>query len=205
MSVVQTPPVTVITLPPASTVTTEVTTTTITTPTTLSSSPTTAGTSSVTTAVPTQTSGVDDAGQAGAGPAVLLVLVLVAVISSIFGAIRRRRSTPAVVVPPGPSLTERVRAAVDRAERGEQDDHYDMDDVSVADLYPWVTPPDDLTLVVDLRTAEALQEAGVTSLDQLAHIDNDMVRSMIAAGIDIDTGALEAAAQDILGRRREVD
>ena len=198
---VQTPPVTVITLPPDTTTTTAATTTSAgpQPPTTIGAAPT------ETTVVPAEappTPNVPDE-QTGGIAALALVIVLLVVLIALVLVWMRRRAEPTVVGPVGPSLTERVRAAVDRAEREEPDDaaHYDIDDVSVADLYPWIEPPDDLTLVVDLRTAEALQGVGVTSLDQLAHMSDDMVRSMIDAGIDVDTRAVEAAARDVINRR----
>ena len=41
-------------------------------------------------------------------------------------------------------------------------------DVSAAELYPGFDSPEDLTLVVDLRTVEALPGVGVASLTQSA-------------------------------------
>jgi hypothetical protein len=206
MSAEQTPPVTVITIPsgPTTTSTMEPVTTTS-GPTTTSPPATIESTTETTVATPPGEVAADAAGGVSFGP-VVIVIVVVAVAVSVGLVWWRRRSTdpsPAVVVPDGGSLTERVRRAVEEAEHSDPVEHHGIEDVSIADLYPWIDPPDELTLVVDLRTAEALQDVGVTTLDELANMDDELIRSMIEAGIDIDTRAVEAAAQDILGRRTE--
>ena len=193
MSAQQTPPVTVIAIPTDSTPTTTEPTTATTIETVTTKPPAT----TATTVVPGRDVDDQEGGSSVVGPVVLVALVLAAV---IVAGIRwwRRIPGPVVVTLEGQSLTERVRRAVEEAEHAKPGVYPGIDDVSIANLYPWSEPPDDLTLVVDLRTAEALQGVGVTSLDQLANIDDDMVRSMIEAGIDIDTRAVEAGAQDIL-------
>lgn len=209
MSAEQNPPVTVITVPsdtaPASTAPTTTVTTSqetsstsrIDTVTPTTSAPASTATS-IGTAVPTAGEGNPATVNVLFGLGGLVVVVLVVVAWRRF----RRRAAPPVVLPGGATLTERVREAVARAEHEEPVEHMVLGDVSVADLYPWIEPPEDLTLVVDLRTAEALQEVGVTSLADLADMDDDTVRSMIDAGIDINTRAVEAAARDILNNRR---
>lgn len=204
MSIEQNPPVTVITLPPETSTTVEEPVTTTTAP---MPPPTTAATVPQTTQPPAEVPVTTAASAEGAGAALTFVfveLVLVAVVVFVVWWFRRRRRPP-VIMPPGPSLTERVRAAVEEAQKADAVGGHPIEDVPVTELYPWIDTTDDLTLVVDLRTAEALQEAGVTSLDQLARMDSATMQSMIDAGIEIDARAVEAAAQDILGDPGEDD
>lgn len=204
MSAVQNPPVTVITVPPETTTTTTAPTTTTTTTapvTTVAEAPAT-----TTVATTQEPAAPVDPGQPEEGLVLVVFLGLAALGALVFLLVREfrgRRYKPAPVVIPaaGVTVADRVRAAAAKAELDGPGGSDPLSDVSVADLYPWLDSPEDLTLVVDLRTAEALQGVGVTSLTQLADIDDDMVRAIVDAGIDIDTRAVEAAAQDILGRR----
>lgn len=200
MSGAQTPPVTVITVPPPATTTTTSATTT-----------TTAGATRPTVATTLSSTDVST-GVTGAAPAeglVILVfmaigatLALVAIAASAVRQRRAKRAEPPVVLPSGASLADKVREVAARAAT-EDPVEVTMDDVSMADLYPWLESPADLTLVVDLRTAEALQEVGVTSLAQLASIDDETLRSMNAAGVELDARTLQEAARDILGRKAD--
>lgn len=196
MSAVQNPPVTVITVPPETTTTTMAPTTTMEVPVTGAT---------VTTVATTEAPATTGVGQPEEGLVLVVFLGVVALAALVFLVVRglrgRGEQSAPVVMPAGAGIADRVRAASARAQLEGLDGPDPVSDVSVADLYPWLDSPDDLTLVVDLRTAEALQEAGINSLTQLADIDNDMVRAIIDAGIDIDTRAVEAAAQAILGRR----
>jgi hypothetical protein len=199
MSAVQNPPVTVITVPPETTTTTAPTTTTMEAPVT------TVTEATVTTVATTEVPATTDVGQPEEGLVLVVFLGVAALAALVFlvvRALRRRGEKRApVVIPAGASVADRVRAAAAKTRLDGPDGPDPVADVSVADLYPWLDSPEDLTLVVDLRTAEALQGVGVRSLTQLADIDNDLVRAMVDAGIDIDTRAVEAAAQEILGRR----
>lgn len=202
MSAPQTPPVTIITVPPPQTTTSTTTTTTTTTATEVTKS------SVATTTAPSETSTSVAADDPAEGLVVLVFMgvgalaALGIVAARALRQLRARWTEPSVVLPAGVTLADRVREVAARAET-EDPVEVDVGNVSVADLYPWLGSPDDLTLVVDLRTAEALQQVGVTSLSQLASIDDETVQSINAAGIDLDTGAVKAAAQNILGRRAD--
>ncbi len=198
MSAPQTPPVTVITVPPPQTTTS--TTTTTTTEVTKASV--------ATTTAPSETPTSVAAGDPAEGLVVLVfmgvgVVVVVGIVAArALKQLRARWTEPPVVLPAGVTLADRVREVAARAET-EDPVEVDVGDVSVADLYPWLGSPDDLTLVVDLRTAAALQQVGVRSLSQLASIDDETAQSISVAGIDLDTGAVKAAAQHILGREAD--
>jgi hypothetical protein len=202
MSSVQSPPMTVITVPP-STTTTQATTTT----TTATTVPRTATTVVGETPLPV---GAGDTPEDGL---VLLVFLAIALLAAlVVGAmwlIRRRRGSGAPTtrhqgtVAGNAALVDRIREVAERSRQGsEVPDAIAIGDISIADLYPWLEAGDDLTLVVDLTTAEALQTVGVTSLAQLADLDDERAEVLSNAGIEIDAASV-IAAQDILGRRAD--
>jgi hypothetical protein len=209
MSSEQSPPVTVITVPPATTTTTEPTTTTTTVAptTTVPPEPATTVTTLVVETPPVV--GGDDVPEDGLVLLVFLgVASLVALVVGLVWAFRRRRRADVgsrLEVPPAAqaALADRIREVADRSRTAQPGpDSPVLDDISIADLYPWMDAGDDLTLVVDLTTAEALQKVGVTSLAQLAELDDERAEVLSEAGIQIDAASV-IAAQDILGRRAD--
>ncbi len=209
MTSVQSPPVTVITVPPATTTTTtQATTTTSVAPTTtVAPEPVTTATTAVVESPPPV--GGEDVPEDGLVLLVFLaVAALVALVVGVVWALRRQRRSDVAARPEVPpavqaALADRIRELADRSRTGEPGpDSPAIDDISIADLYPWMDAGDDLTLVVDLTTAEALQKVGVTSLAQLAELDDERAEVLSEAGIEIDAAAV-IAAQDILGRRSD--
>jgi hypothetical protein len=209
MSSEQSPPVTVITVPPATTTTTEATTTTTTMAptTTVPPEPVTTVTTAVVEAPPAV--GGDAVPEDGLVLLVFLAVAsLLALLAGAVWAFRRRRDSKAQRSAEVPwavqaALADRIREVADRS-RSDQSgpDSPAIDGLSIADLYPWMDAGDDLTLVVDLTTAEALQKVGVTSLAQLADLDDERAELLSEAGIEIDAASV-LAAQDILGRRAD--
>ena len=208
MSSVQSPPVTVITVPPATTTTTEPTTTTTVAPTTtVPPEPVTTVTTAVVETPPPV--GGEDVPEDGLVLLVFLAVAsLLALVVGVVWAFRRRRGTDVEARLEAPTtaqavLADRIRQVADRSRTSEPGpDSPAIDGLSIADLYPWMDAGDDLTLVVDLTTAEALQKVGVTSLAQLADLDDDRTELLSEAGIQIDAASV-IAAQNILGRKAD--
>jgi hypothetical protein len=198
MSSVQSPPVTIITVPPSTTTTTQAATTTV------APEPST----TAVTAVAENPQGGEAVPEDGL---VLLVFLAVATLAALVAggvrAFRRRRGVAAarreVSTGASPTLADRIREVADRARTaGPGEGSPAIEDISIADLYPWMDAGDDLTLVVDLTTAEALQKVGVTSLAQFADLDDERAELLGEAGIEIDAAAV-IAAQDIINRRSQ--
>lgn len=205
MSVEQTPPVTVITVPPEPTTTTSTVPPTTAPPTTVP--PTTAPTAvTETTSVPTTVTTPDQPEDGLVLLVFLAVVIAATVVAGLMALVRRQRRTSQLRrIQEGAGsqavLVERLREVASRASDAEAGpDSPIVGDASVADLYPWIGSPDDLTLVVDLTTAEALTQAGVGSLQELAHLSAAEAAALQAMGIDIDGSVLTAAAEIVLSK-----